>query len=157
MEIRVYYEDTDCGGVAYYANYLRWLERGRTEFMRARGIELAAWMQRGFLFSVAECSLKYRRPAKYDDLLDVSTEVEEVGGAAFWLKNEVRRGAGREGLLLEARVRMACMGPDGRARRIPAEIAGALCLARDQAQEQDQAQNQASGRGPDQASDLGGA
>jgi len=123
MEIRVYYEDTDCGGVVYYANYLRWLERSRTEFMRSRGIELASWMQRNVWFSVSECNVKYRRPAKYDDWLDVTTELEDIGGAAFWLKNEVRR----EGeLLAEAKVRIACMGDDGRPKRIPEEIATAL-------------------------------
>jgi acyl-CoA thioester hydrolase len=123
MEIRVYYEDTDCGGVVYYANYLRWLERSRTEFLRSRGIELAAWMQKGVWFSVAECNVKYRRPARYDDLLDVTTEMEELGGAAFWLKNEVVR---QGELLAEARVRIACMGEDGRAKRVPPEIAEAL-------------------------------
>jgi tol-pal system-associated acyl-CoA thioesterase len=123
MEIRVYYEDTDCGGVAYYAGYLRWLERSRTEFLRSRGVELAAWMQRGVLFSVAECSVKYRKPAKYDDLLDVATEMGELGGAAFWVKNEVRRG---DDLLAEAKVRIACTGADGRPKRIPGEVAEAL-------------------------------
>jgi acyl-CoA thioester hydrolase len=123
MEIRVYYEDTDCGGVVYYANYLRWLERSRTEFLRSRGVELASWMRQGVWFSVSECNVKYRRPARYDDLLEVTTEVEELGGAAFWLKNEVRR---KGELLAEARVRIACMGDDGRARRVPAEIADAL-------------------------------
>ena len=123
MEIRVYYEDTDCGGVVYYANYLRWLERARTEFLRSRGVELAQWMQKGVLFAVSECNVKYRKSARYDDLVDVSTEVEEVGGAAFWLKNEVRR---RDELLLEARVRIACMGADGRPMRIPGEISTAL-------------------------------
>jgi len=119
----VYYEDTDCGGVVYYANYLRWLERARTEFLRSRGIELASWMQRGILFAVSECNVKYIRSAKYDDLLDLSTEVEEVGGAAFWLKNEVWRG---KELLLNAKIRIVCMGTDGRPKRIPSEITAAL-------------------------------
>jgi acyl-CoA thioester hydrolase len=123
MEIRVYYEDTDCGGVVYYASYLRWMERSRTEFLRQRGVELAQWMQRDVWFSVAECNVKYKRPAKYDDALDVTTEIEDIGGAAFWVKNEVRC---RGELLAEARVRMACMGADGRPRRIPGEIAAAL-------------------------------
>jgi len=123
MEIRVYYEDTDCGGVVYYANYLRWLERARTEFLRSRGIELTEWMQKDVWFSVSECNVKYRKPAKYDDLLEVTTEVEEVGGAAFWLKNEVRRGGE---LLVEARIRLACMGAEGRPKRIPEEIVAAI-------------------------------
>jgi acyl-CoA thioester hydrolase len=124
MEIRVYYEDTDCGGVVYYANYLRWLERSRTEFLRSRGVELADWMQQDIWFSVAECSIKFKKPAKYADLLSVVTEIEEIGGAAFWVKNSVLRDGE---LLAEARVRIACMsGQTGRAKRLPAAIADAL-------------------------------
>jgi len=124
MEIRVYYEDTDCGGVAYYANYLRWLERGRTEFLRERGIELALLMRQDVWFSVSECNIKYKRPAKYDDLLNVATELEDIGGAAFWLKNRVWR---KDELLAEARVRIACMsGETGRAKRIPREVVESL-------------------------------
>jgi len=124
MEIRVYYEDTDCGGVVYYANYLRWLERSRTEFLRARGIELAPLMQQDVWFSVSELNIKYKRPAKYDDLLDVTTELDEVGGAAFWLKNQVLR---QGELLAEAKVRIACMsGQTGKPKRIPDEIVSAL-------------------------------
>lgn len=124
MEIRVYYEDTDCGGVVYYANYLRWLERARTEFLRERGIELASLMRQDVWFSVSECNIKYKRPAKYDDLLNITTELDEVGGATFWLKSRVLR---RDELLAEARVRIACMsGETGKARRIPPEVIEAL-------------------------------
>jgi len=124
MEIRVYYEDTDCGGVAYYANYLRWLERGRTEFLRERGIELALLMRQDVWFSVSECNIKYKKPAKYDDLLNVTTELEDIGGAAFWLKNRVWR---KDELLAEASVRIACMsGETGKAKRIPREVVEAL-------------------------------
>jgi len=125
MEIRVYYEDTDCGGVVYYANYLRWMERGRTEFLRERGIELTSLMRQDVWFSVSECNIKYKRPARYDDLLNVITELDEVGGAAFWLKSLVLRKD--ELLLAEARVRIACMsGETGKARRIPHEVIEAL-------------------------------
>ncbi|MDR0499269.1 MAG: YbgC/FadM family acyl-CoA thioesterase [Holophagales bacterium] len=124
IQIRVYYEDTDCGGVVYYANYLRWLERGRTEFLRERGIELVSLMRRDIWFSVSECNLKYKKSAKYDDLLRVVTELEEVGGAAFWLKNYIWR---KNELLVEARVRIACMsGETGKVKRIPAEVVEAI-------------------------------
>jgi len=124
MEIRVYYEDTDCGGVVYYANYLRWLERGRTEFLRERGIELASLMRQDVWFSVSECNIKYKRPARYGDLINVTTELDEVGGAAFWLKNRVMR---KDELLAEARVRIACMsGETGKAKRIPVDVIEAL-------------------------------
>jgi acyl-CoA thioester hydrolase len=124
MEIRVYYEDTDCGGVVYYANYLRWLERSRTEFLRDRRVELAALAQQGVLFSVSECHIKYNKPAKYGDLLEVTTEIDGVGGAAFWVNNQVWR---NDELLAEARVRIACTsGETGRARRMPTEVIEAL-------------------------------
>jgi tol-pal system-associated acyl-CoA thioesterase len=124
MEIRVYYEDTDCGGVVYYANYLRWLERSRTEFLRARGIELAPLMKQDVWFSVSELNIKYKRPAKYDDLLTVTTELDDVRGPAFWIKNQVRR---QGELLAEAIVRIACTsGLTGKPRRIPSEIVEAL-------------------------------
>jgi tol-pal system-associated acyl-CoA thioesterase len=124
MEIRVYYEDTDCGGVVYYANYLRWLERSRTEFLRARGVELAPLMAQDVWFSVSELNIKYNKPAKYDDLLDVTTELDNVCGATFWLKNQVIR---HGELLAEAKVRIACMsGQTGKPRTIPSEIADAL-------------------------------
>jgi acyl-CoA thioester hydrolase len=103
---------------------LRWLERSRTEFLRKRGIELASLMRQDVWFSVSECNIKYKRPARYDDLLSVTTELDEVGGAAFWLKNHVLR---KDELLVEARVRIACMsGETGKARRIPAEVIEAL-------------------------------
>ena len=124
MEIRVYYEDTDCGGVVYYANYLRWLERGRTEFLRARGVELGPLMEQDIWLVVSECNIKYRSPARYGDLLAVTTDVDELGAAAFWLKNRVLRGGEP---LAEARVRIACIsGPTGRPLRLPEQLALAL-------------------------------
>jgi tol-pal system-associated acyl-CoA thioesterase len=124
MEIRVYYEDTDCGGVVYYANYLRWLERSRTEFLRERGVELAELARQGILFSVSECHIKYKKPAKYGDLLEVTTEIDDIGGAAFWVNNQVWRDGE---LVADARVRIACIsGETGRARRMPAGIVEAL-------------------------------
>ncbi|MCL1893466.1 MAG: YbgC/FadM family acyl-CoA thioesterase [Holophagaceae bacterium] len=123
MEIRVYYEDTDCGGVVYYANYLRWLERSRTEFLRERGIELATLMQQDTWFSVSECNIKYKKPAKYGDLISATTELDEVGGAAFWVKNQVWRD---DELLADARVRIACMSGAGKAKRLPKEVVECL-------------------------------
>ncbi|MCL1908861.1 MAG: YbgC/FadM family acyl-CoA thioesterase [Holophagaceae bacterium] len=126
MEIRVYYEDTDCGGVVYYANYLRWLERSRTEFLRARGIELAPLMRQDTWFSVSECNITYKKSAKYGDLLNVTTELESVGRAAFWVKNQVWR---QDELLADARVRIACTsGSAGKAKRMPREVIEALML-----------------------------
>jgi acyl-CoA thioester hydrolase len=107
VSIRVYYEDTDAGGVVYYANYLRFLERARTEFMRALGYDLGALARDpGILFVVAGVEVDYRRPARHDDLLEVSVAVAERGRAGMTFAQQVRRGAE---LLVEAKVRVACV------------------------------------------------
>ena len=117
MEIRVYYEDTDSGGVVYYASYLRFMERARTEFFRRRGLEPAAWDGEGGLFMVARAEVDYRAPGRYDDLLEVDTRVCGLRRAGFTFRHEIRR-KGTGELLVEGRIRMACVGPDGRPRRL---------------------------------------
>ncbi|MDH5525896.1 MAG: YbgC/FadM family acyl-CoA thioesterase [Nitrospirota bacterium] len=120
MEIRVYYEDTDCGNVVYYANYLRYFERARTEFLRRFGVNVAEWMEHGILFTVAECFTKYRAPAVYDDLLLVTTEITEVGKARFSLAHEIVRESDGK-LLVTGSTVMACV-KEGRPFRIPDDI-----------------------------------
>ncbi len=78
MHVRVYYEDTDCGNVVYYANYLKYMERGRTEYLRERYIELADYHNQGFVFAVAEVNVKYRQPAHYNDLITVETKISDL-------------------------------------------------------------------------------
>ena len=125
---RVYWEDTDAGGVVYYANYLRFLERARTEWLRARGFhqnELAA--QRGLLFAVAEVNIRYRGPARLDDLLVISCQPQAEGGASVMFKQQIRRDRDDGDLLAEASVRVVCVGADDfRPRRLPPEILGEL-------------------------------
>ncbi|MBI5137572.1 MAG: YbgC/FadM family acyl-CoA thioesterase [Nitrospirae bacterium] len=124
MEIRVYYEDTDCGGVVYYANYLRYFERARTEFLRGRGVDVAHWMERGFLFTVAEAHAKYLASAVYGDLLRVSTRVTAVGRVRFDLAHAITRASdGR--VLVTGGTTMACVN-SGRPARVPAPILAAL-------------------------------
>lgn len=107
--LRVYWEDTDAGGIVFYANYLKYFERARTEWLRSLGIEQSALRERsGAIFVVAEAQLRYVRPARLDDELFVSACPTEIGRAGLtiqqhaWLKTE----AGRT-LLCEARVRVA--------------------------------------------------
>ncbi len=125
MEMRVYYEDTDAGGVVYYANYLRYLERGRTEFLRARGVSLRELQERGYIFPVVRVEIDYRSPALYDDLIRIETTVLELGNASFTLGHQVVR-ASDEVLLSEGKVTLACIGPNKKVRRLPAEVLGAL-------------------------------
>jgi acyl-CoA thioester hydrolase len=124
LTIRVYYEDTDCGNVVYYANYLRYMERGRTELLRDLGVELSAYHEKGFAFAVAEANVKYKRSAHYNDLLTVTTSVKEVTSATMTFYTEVSRDGT---LLVCGEIKAACVNlSSGRPARLPAEIAEAL-------------------------------
>lgn len=120
--VRVYYEDTDAAGVVYYANYLRYLERARTEWLSALGLELAALeRERGIAFAVHHVDIRYHRPARLGDRLEVTVEPVELGRARLVARQEVRRGGE---LLVEARVTLACLDQAGwRPARIPPELA----------------------------------
>ena len=121
MQVRVYYEDTDFSGVVYHANYLRFMERGRTNHLRLMGAEQHALFAQaeseapGFAFVVRSMRIDYLKPAQMDDVLDVVTWPVAVKGASITLTQEVRRG---EDLLVKAEVRVAFIS-EGRARPIP--------------------------------------
>ena len=90
--VRVYYEDTDAGGVVFYANYLRFMERARTEWLRHLGFEQDALVERdGVLFVVSRTEVDYRQPARFNDLLNVTVELVRTGGASLRFRQEVRR------------------------------------------------------------------
>jgi len=120
MKVRVYYEDTDLAGIVYYANYFKYIERGRTEFLRDLGIDqMALKAETGIVFAVRHVSADYLKPAKMDDLLDVSTHVAEVHKAKLVMHQEVSR----DGVpLFQASVTLVCLNNSGRPSRIPAEI-----------------------------------
>ncbi|MEW6169080.1 MAG: tol-pal system-associated acyl-CoA thioesterase [Pseudomonadota bacterium] len=108
--VRVYYEDTDASGVTYHANYLRWLERGRTEWLRALGLQqegLRAAL--GAVFTVAGLEIEFRRPARLDDLLEVQTSVAVLRRASIVFEQMLVRTADGE-LLTRARVKVGCVG-----------------------------------------------
>ncbi|WP_119460246.1 tol-pal system-associated acyl-CoA thioesterase [Rhodospirillaceae bacterium SYSU D60014] len=122
--IRVYYEDTDAGGIVYYANYLKFAERARTEMMREAGAPHSDMVNRfRCSFAVRHCEVDYFRPARLDDLLDVETRILELGGATVDAEQLVMRD-GTE--LARIRVRLACITETGRAVRVPAEIRAAF-------------------------------
>jgi acyl-CoA thioester hydrolase len=121
IPVRVYWEDTDAGGVVYHASYLRFMERARTDWLRSLGIDQAALLQdERRQFAVVEASIRYHRPARYDDMLLVSVRVEELRGASLVMQQEIRReGVGNE-LLLSATIRAACLDSDSlRPRPLP--------------------------------------
>ena len=121
MTVRVYYEDTDFTGVVYHASYLRFMERGRSNYMRLLGADHRALFEEteqeapGFAFVVRTMNIDFLKPARMDDVLDVITEAEEVKGASVVLLQLVKRG---EDVLVEAHVRVAFVA-GGRARPIP--------------------------------------
>jgi len=121
LTVRVYYEDTDFTGIVYHANYLRYMERGRTNYLRLLGADHRALFEEtakeapGFAFVVRSMNLEFFKPARMDDVLEVFTEPQEVRGASITLHQRVVRG---DELLVEASVRVAFIS-DGRARPIP--------------------------------------
>lgn len=122
--VRVYYEDTDLAGVVYYANYLKFLERGRTEALRDLGIDQTRLNEEdGLVFVVTRVEIDYRQPARFDDMLTVTTALKERRGARAVLAQRVERDGA---VLVTARVTLACMGLDGRPQRLGPVIGDAL-------------------------------
>jgi acyl-CoA thioester hydrolase len=120
LSLRVYYEDTDLAGIVYYANYLKFIERGRSEWVRALGIDQGALRREtGIVFAVRHLEADYLRPAVFDDWLTVTTSVQPVTGTRIVLDQAVLR----DGVVLfSARVTLVPIGADGRAARLPAEL-----------------------------------
>ena len=126
--VRVYWEDTDAGGVVYYAGYLRFLERARSEWLRALGIDQAALLRDERLqFVVVEANIRYHRPARFDDELVVTVKLDKVRGASVVLLQEIRRGPGSGELLFSATIRAACLASDSlRPRPLPRALTAQL-------------------------------
>lgn len=121
LPVRVYYEDTDAGGVVYHANYLRYCERGRSDFLRLLGINQA--LMADTIFVVRRMACEFIRPARLDDLLEVDTRFVACAGARLELAQTVRRG---EDLLFAAEVTAALIDRAGRPRRLPPAMARAF-------------------------------
>lgn len=119
--LRVYWEDTDASGVVYHANYLRWFERARTEWLRARGYDQERLRTEvGIAFTVASLEIVYRRPARLDDQVEVVTEVSEIKNVTLTLSQTLRPVASRENMLAKATVKVACVDAQTFApKRIP--------------------------------------
>ena len=118
--LRVYFEDTEAGGIVYYTNYLRFAERARTEYLRSvGGVHQTLSAEDGIAFTVRQCSVDYMSPAFLDDPLEVYTRFLEVRGASLRAEQVVKR-------KMDELVRLACVGGDGRPRRMPAALRSAL-------------------------------
>ena len=129
LPVRVYYEDTDFGGVVYYANYLRFLERGRTEALREMGVDQVALKEQGTVFVVRRANVDFLAPARFDDVLQVRTTASWVKRASAAMWQEIWRGDEK---LLIAEVTVACMSLDGKPVRLPPEVRANLVQLADQ-------------------------
>ncbi len=117
MDIRIYYEDTDCGGVVYYANYLRYFERARTHCLEARGISVEQQIQEGTQFVVVRAELDCRSPARYGNLLSVETTLAEVTRASLTFTHVIReKASGR--VVVEGRAKLAATDLQGKVKRL---------------------------------------
>jgi acyl-CoA thioester hydrolase len=118
---RVYWEDTDAGGVVYYANYLRFMERCRSDWLRAQGVDQRALReQQGLQFAVASVSVDFLRPAVLDDEITVTAELQRLGGATIEFVQTIWRA---DMQLIDARVRIACLDSDSlKPRAIPKDM-----------------------------------
>ncbi|UZK03316.1 tol-pal system-associated acyl-CoA thioesterase [Venatoribacter cucullus] len=126
--LRVYIEDTDAGGIVYYANYLRYLERARTEWLRTLGLAQEKFRQDDILIVVRDVQLRYRAPAKLDDELIATVVIEKHRRTGLTLQQQVWRcdEASHRTLLLDGRIELACITSAGRPRALPAELIQAL-------------------------------
>lgn len=124
IKLRVYIEDTDAGGIVYYVNYLKFMERARTEFMRSLGFGKDYIFNHDLMFVVRDVAIRYRAPALLDDELEAAATLAEVGGATLVLHQAIRRGSE---LLASAEVTIACVDRAGvRPRRLPRDMLDTL-------------------------------
>lgn len=127
MEFRIYYEDTDAGGVVYHARYLGFFERGRTEFFRDHGLSVHELHEEGSIFPVVRMEIDFRSPARLDDLVRVETRLVDIGRTSFVMHQRlVSVMDGR--LLTEGRVTLVCVGKEMKPKRLPRQL---LDISRD--------------------------
>lgn len=122
---RVIYADTDQMGMVYYANYLNWFERGRSEFLRQIGLPYATIEQQGFHFPVTEVNCRYANSARYDDEVRIETEITEIGRASLSFGYRISRESNND-LLATGRTKHACIDHAGKVTRIPAMLLDAV-------------------------------
>ncbi|MES2729556.1 MAG: tol-pal system-associated acyl-CoA thioesterase [Pseudomonadota bacterium] len=120
LPIRVYYEDTDAGGIVYYANYLKFCERGRTEFLRAHAISNSALMaEDGKMFVVRNVACHYKRPAYLDDMLELQTSIDKIGKSSIVMHQVVAR---ESQVIFDAVITLVCVDKTGKPAALPASI-----------------------------------
>jgi acyl-CoA thioester hydrolase len=125
MEVKIYYEDTDCGGVVYYANYLKYFERARTQYLEERGLSVAGLMKEGRVFVVVHAELDYRAPARYGETLRIETVITDMTLASITFAHVVReRESGS--VVVEGSARLAVTDGNGKVKRLDKATVAAL-------------------------------
>jgi acyl-CoA thioester hydrolase len=125
MEIRIYYEDTDCGGMVYYANYLKYFERARTQYLEERGLSVLGLMNEGTVFVVVHAEVDYRSPARYGDRLIVETIVSDMTTASLTFSHVIRERESRR-VVVEGAARLAAVNRNGKVKRLDKALVAAL-------------------------------
>lgn len=131
LPLRVYIEDTDAGGIVFYVNYLKYMERARTDFMRSLGFPREVIFNDEMMFVVSDVALKYHQPARLDDELEATAALRQVRGASLQLHQSVRHSGNRGGApLVDGDITIACVSPETlQPRRIPADMLATLRAA----------------------------
>jgi acyl-CoA thioester hydrolase len=125
MLIRIYYEDTDCGGIVYYANYLKYFERARTQYLEERGLSVAWLMKEGTLFVVVHAEVDYRSPAHYGDRLSIETVVSDISAASFTFSHLIRERESQR-VVVEGSARLAATDGNGKVKRLDKDLVTVL-------------------------------
>lgn len=125
MVVRIYYEDTDCGGVVYYANYLKYFERARTQYLEERGLSVAWLMKEGTVFVVVHAEVDYRSPARYGDRLIIETVVSDMTAASFTFSHVIRERESRR-VVVEGSARLAAVNESGKVKRLDKALVAVL-------------------------------
>ena len=125
MEVRIYYEDTDCGGVVYYGNYLKYFERARTQYLEERGLSVAGLMKEGTVFVVVHAEVDYRSPARYGDTLVIETVVSDMTAASFTFSHVIRERESQR-VVVEGSARLATVNGSGKVKRLDKAMVAVL-------------------------------
>jgi len=120
MDVKIYYEDTDCGGVVYYANYLKYMERARTEYLASKGYSVRKLADEGTIFMVLRAEIDYKSPARYGDVIEVETWVRDITRVTTVFEHIMREKSSQR-VLVECRAKVVYVDPQGRPKRLTEE------------------------------------
>jgi acyl-CoA thioester hydrolase len=120
MDVKIYYEDTDCGGVVYYANYLRYMERARTEYLASRGYSVKKLMDEGTIFMVLRAEIDYKSPARYGDTIEIETWVSDTSRVTMVFNHLMREKTSRR-VFVECNAKIVYVDTNGKPKRLSDE------------------------------------